>query len=317
MRGVKSRIGLLIVVAGLGCSFESSSGGGGAELEGSTSTGSTVDPSTTSAGVTTASTTPDTDEQPDTTSTTTSESDGPTETTDESTSTGEEPTTTGPDETTDASSSSSGGETFLLCDDTDDDLRGCYDFADIADGVLPDLSMYGNDGDVGDLGMEAGPFGTAVRPGMNATISIPDSGSLDVVGPASWEAWVLFDSFPGSGRAGVIDNEAQYSLIYNAGQGLRCNGGGVNAIAPNVPMGQWLHVACNFDGDEMSIWLNGNLEDTATGGSPMATANTLPVSLGDTSPSFNETMDGLVGGVRFWSVVRTQKELEAAAAVLD
>lgn len=305
-------------MAGLGCSF-SGSPGGGAELEDSTSSsGSSVDPPAVTAGVTTASTAPDTDEQPETLSTTTDDTEGATDTVDESTSTGDEPTTTGPGETTDgSSSSSSGGESFALCDEADVDLRGCYDFADIAGGVLTDLSMYGNDGGTGDIGIEGGPFGNAVRPGADATISIPDAPSLDVVGPASWEAWVFFDSFPGAGRAGVLDNEAQYSLIYNSGQGLRCNGGGVSAFAPNVPMGEWVHVACNFDGDEMSIWLNGVLEDSAGGGFPLATGNALPVSIGDTSPSFNETMDGLVGGIRIWSVVRTQEEIEEAAAVLD
>jgi hypothetical protein len=272
---------------------------------------------TTPSGVTTASTSePDTEDPPDTLSTTTDGTESTTGASETSTSTGADPTTTGPGETTDGSSSS-GGDSFVLCDEADRELRGCYDFADIAGGVLPDLSMYGNDGEVGDIGIEAGPFGDAVRPGADATISIPDSASLDVVGPASWEAWVLFDSFPGGGRAGVLDNEAQYSLIYNAGQGLRCNGGGVSAFAADVPMGEWIHVACTFDGDEMEIWLNGELEDSVSGGFPMGTANTLPVSIGDTSPSFNETMDGLVGGVRVWGVVRTEEEIAEAAAILD
>ncbi len=284
-------------------------------MEDSTSSGasgSSVDAS----AVTTASTAPDTDEQPETLSTTTDESEGPTDTVDESTSTGEEPTTTGSGDTNDGSSSS-GGVPFVLCDETDADLRGCYDFADVAGGVLTDLSMYGNDGETGDIGIEGGPFGNAVRPGVDATISIPDAPSLDVVGPASWEAWVFFDAFPGTGRAGVLDNEAQYSLIYNSGQGLRCNGGGLSVFAPNVPMGEWFHVVCNFDGDEMSIWLNGVLEESVGGGGPIGTANTLPVSIGDTSPSFDEPMDGLVGGVRIWSVTRTREEIEEAAAVLD
>lgn len=249
--------------------------------------------------------------------TTTDDSNGPTNTTYESTSTGHTPSTSGPSESTDGSTSSSGGGSFQLCDDSDVDLRGCYDFSEIADGVLADLSMYGNDAEVGDVGVEVGPFGDAARPSARARISIPDDESLDVVGPASWEAWVNLDSLPETGRVGIIDNDGQYSMIYSSIQGMRCNAGAVSALAPNIPVREWVHVACTYDGSEISIWLNGELEDSTDGGFSIGTINLMPVSLGDTSPFFNETMDGLIGGVRFWSVVRTEAELEDAAAALD
>ena len=221
-------------------------------------------------------------------------------------------------ETTDGSttdgSSSSGGEAFVLCDDADADLRACYDFADAGDGVLIDLSMYGNDGSVDGVDIERGPFGDAVRVGDDAEVSVPDSESLDVEGPATWEAWVYLDAVPAMGRVGILDNDGQYSMILYADMGLRCNGGNLTVFAPDVPVGQWVHLACTFDQDEMIVWVDGEPIDSVSGGSPLATEFGQPMSVGDTSPDFVAPLNGLVGGVRVWSAVRSQAEMTEAAA---
>ena len=219
-------------------------------------------------------------------------------------------------ETTEGSSSS-GGRAFVLCDGgRNADLRACYDFSDLGEGILTDLSTYGNHGTVTAVEVEAGPFGQAVRVAQEAEISVPDSASLDVEGPATWEAWILVDTLPTTGRVGILDNDGQYSIILYADGGLRCNGGGLNVFAPDVPVGQWVHVACTFEQGEMVVWVDGDPVDSATGGTPISTAFGAPLSIGDTSPDFASPLEGLVGGVRVWSEARSQREItEAADAV--
>jgi len=243
---------------------------------------------------------------------------GTTESTDTTDATGSTDTTDSGETTStagDESSSSTGGPGFVLCDDSDADLRACYDFADVGGGVLDDLSMYGNDGEVGAVGEEAGPFGGAVRVSETAEISVPDSESLDVLGPATLEAWVHFDSLPAMGdRVGILDNDGQYSMIVFGNGGLRCNGGGISAFAA-VPTEEWVHLACRFDGDEMSAWVDGVEVESETGGAPFNVDATNPMSLGDSSPAFEEPMDGLLAAVRVWSVARSDDDIVDAAAV--
>ena len=259
------------------------------------------------AGVTTASASASTSSA--TTDTPTTDPSGDTETTTPgSTSTTDE---TGE---TDEGSSSSGGREFVLCDDRDPELRACYDFSGVGEGVLTDLSMYANEGEVGPVMVEPGPFGDAVRVGADAEISVPDSVSLDVEGPATWEAWIYIDAWPMADRVGILDNDAQYSIMLYAETGLRCNGGGLNVFAPEVPVGQLVHVACSHDQDEMTVWVDGEPIASATGGTAIDTNAEAPMSIGDTSPDFVAPFDGLVGGVRIWSEVRTQSEMTEAAA---
>ncbi len=224
-------------------------------------------------------------------------------------------TTGAPGDTSGSSSSSSGGDPFVLCDDSNPDLRACYDFADVGDGVLTDLSSHGNDGTVGAVGVEAGPFEGAVRVSGSEEISVADSASLDVPNTITFEAWVWLDSNPQPGsRHGVLDNNGQYSLFLYPQNGFRCDGGFVSAFTGEVPLEQWVHVACTYDGDTMTAWLGGELVATETGGSALGVDNGDPMSIGDGSPEFDEPLDGLVAAIRIWSVIRTAGEIADAAA---
>ena len=228
---------------------------------------------------------------------------------------------TGPDDTTtggssSSTSSSSGGEPFVLCDESDADLHACYDFANLGGGMggmLTDHSMYENHGTVSAVQVEPGPFDGAVRFSENAEVVIPDSPSLDLVGPISLEAWVYVDTLPGEERVGIVDNDAQYSAMLYADEGIRCHGGNAQASTAAFPTAAWFHFACVHDGRGMEIWIDGQLQASGRGGDPIATGSTDPLAIGDSSPNYDVPLDGLVGAVRIWSSVRTADELQAAA----
>ena len=226
--------------------------------------------------------------------------------------------TTGPNDfttgdATSSGSSSSGGEPFVLCDDADPDLHACYDFANVDGGTLTDHSMYENHGTVSAVQVEPGPFEGALRFSEDAEVAIPDSPSLDLPGPLSFEAWVYVDSLPDEDRVGIVDNDAQYSAMLYAGEGIRCHGGNAQASTAAFPIADWFHIACVHDGRGIEVWIDGQLEASGAGGDPIATRSAAPVAIGDSSPGYDVPLDGLVGAVRIWSSVRTEEELEAAA----
>ena len=219
-----------------------------------------------------------------------------------------------------AAESTSGSDTegaeFVLCDPYDPELRGCYDFADVESGTLADLSSYGNHGTAAGLQVQPGPFGDAVRFSTDVEVAVPDSASLDLTLPLTFEAWVWLDSIPSAGRVGIIDRDGQYSLLLFADTGLRCNAG-TSAFAAELPIGQWMHVACVNDGSAMSIYVDGQLVQSVDGTAVPNTGNVNVMSIGDTSPGFTEPMDGMIGALRFWSVALDAEQIAAAAATVD
>lgn len=46
-----------------------------------------------------------------------------------------------------------------------------------------------------------------------------------------------------------------------------------------------------------------------TGGDPLDTGNSLPMSFADTSPDFDEPLDGLLDAVRIWRVARSAAQI--------
>lgn len=324
---------MVLSLVGLGCSFETDSGNPQSgmtvgDTEASGMTGST-DPSATTGSVDpSGSTDPSgssdpsgpTDPTGPTDPSTPTDPSGLTDpsTTDDSTTTGSSTTsdegTSGTTEDEVESSSSTGEAPFELCDDSLVALRACYDFAAADSGTLSDGSTHGNDGMTVGVALEPGPFGGAARFGQNSLISVPDSAPLDLPGDLTYEAWLRLDSLPESGRVGILDNDGQYSLMVYAGQGFRCSAAGADLFFANVPTEQWVHVACVHAGSDLSLWLDGTLAANAASNGSLLVENEEAMSLGDTSPDFDEPIDGRLAAVRVWNVARSAEEIAEAAA---
>jgi hypothetical protein len=224
------------------------------------------------------------------------------------------------DSSGDTATSSGGDVPFVLCDRADPDLRACYDFVDAESGTLHDLSSHGNDGTV-DAGVDVqpGPFGSVVRVTDDATISVPDSASLDILGPdISFDVWVRLDALPPANeRRGIFDKDGEYSLMVFGTDGLRCGIGHTNVLATPI-LGEWMHVACVGAEDGTAMYIDG--VEVQTGESPVDAMvdNFNPLAVGDNSPQFDQPLDGQVAALRVFSRTLGPGEVaEAAAAALE
>lgn len=197
----------------------------------------------------------------------------------------------------------------------DPDLRLCVRFdAEIA-GTFVDES--GNNNDVANTN-------TSLVPGISlyaalgtptARHEIPDSASLELTTGMTIESWLRFDSLPGAGRAGVIDNDGQYSMIYYAGSGLRCSNGLNNLPNAPVPTGVWFHAACVWDGANLTLYIDGLPQLAMASVGTMDTTNVEAISILNTSPVFDEPMDGAIDNLRIWHIGRTQAQICADAGI--
>jgi hypothetical protein len=295
----------LAATAAAACTFGSAADGGGS-LPDTTSGSTAAEPATTNVP-------PD----PDTSSGATGTG-GPASTTSTEPSTSSDTAAATSTSTDSTSSDSTGsGETFVLCDAGDPDLRACYDFVGAESGVLTDLSSHGNDGTVSAaVVVSAGPFGSTVQPSARGEIRVPDSSSFDLVSPAlSFDAWVWLQALPLAGqRAGVLDDDGQYSLFVYADQGVRCGFGPVEFFGPQLPLGQWVHVACVGEAGTSRMYIDG--VEVATAGDPGqgSAKNVADIAIGDNSSAFGEPLDGQLAAVRVWS--RTLSPAEVAEAAL-
>lgn len=144
---------------------------------------------------------------------------------------------------------------------------------------------------------------------------IADSASLDLTTAMTIEAWLRLDSLPGSGRAGVLDNDGQYSVILYAGTGLRCSNGVDDLPHEPVSTGVWFHMACAWDGSDLTLYIDGAPVQTMASVGTIDTTNTDPISILDSSPLFDEPMDGAIDNLRVWHSARTQAQICADAGI--
>jgi hypothetical protein len=85
---------------------------------------------------------------------------------------------------------------------------------------------------------------------------------------------------------------------------------GTTTIANNT----WYHVACTYNGAQLRLYLNGNVENTITVNRIAQSVSIQPVSIGSALNSTNVAagfFQGRIDEVRIWNVARTQASIQA------
>lgn len=133
------------------------------------------------------------------------------------------------------------------------------------------------------------------------------------------EAWVNYQSLSG---AYIISNEGWTNATGSEGFSLRTGGTklefvlGANTEWPSlqstmdIQLDTWYHVAATYSGTEMKLYINGVLDGSKTITNPMI-LSTQNVSIGEGSMWKGRLLNGKLGDLRFWNVVRTDAEIAA------
>ena len=195
-----------------------------------------------------------------------------------------------------------------LCDPADTALIGCFAFEDTAEsqsgaGLVVTASglVYGE-----------GIRGRALDTRLQGALHIEETPALDF-DAFTIEMWVHPDALPtGAGRAGLFDNDGQYSVFIFQNAGVRCSGSGSVLPEGVLATGTWTHLACVHDGQSVTLHVNGEARATGPAGPPPRGAINGSNVAGD-SPNGNDRFVGRIDELRIWNRARTAAEVCAAA----
>jgi hypothetical protein len=194
-------------------------------------------------------------------------------------------------------------------------LVGWWRFNETSGGVASDSSGNGNDGAVnGGATWVAGKYGNALSfDGTSGYVNVPDSSSLDFGSQITIEAWI-YPGAVGSEMGIIAKHWTQYYL--RLGLGAHAEGsvsiGGVGYRVygtTTLSTGQWYYVVFTYDGQNMRIYVNGNLENTvALTGAIDTTTHSLTIGqIGSALQFFN----GIIDEARIYSRALSATEIQA------
>ncbi len=185
-------------------------------------------------------------------------------------------------------------------------LVGCWAF----EGNVTDASGDNNDATAQNTTFGTGKVGMGLVLQANSLVAVPDS--LSLTSPTlSVETFIGPTALPTAGtRMGVIDNDGQYGVFLIENQ-VQCVIG-LTVTAPQVPINQFTHIACTYDGATVGLYINGALANTATGGAPLGSGNTNGMVIGGNSPN-GDSLIGTIDQVRVWNTARTAQQICAAS----
>lgn len=191
-----------------------------------------------------------------------------------------------------------------FCDPSDPTLAACYRF----EGNTLDESSFAQATTATGASYQQGVAGQALHTGNGSSITVAESTSLDFTTAMTFELWARPASLPtGSGRAALIDNNAQYGLFIYAGGNVACTASGSStATVQAVAISQWTHLACVFDGSAstLQLYVDGVLRATQNlPFSSLSTSTRDGTAIGRNNPS-GDSFYGEIDGLRMWNVVR-------------
>jgi hypothetical protein len=207
-----------------------------------------------------------------------------------------------------------------FCDRSKDTIVACYEFED----NTTDGSQYM---------LAANPTGatfTQSMQGLGKALSLASSSNVQIAETVhldlqsfTVEAWLNPSFFSGQNLS-VVNNGGQYGMFVDPSNAPFC----VKVTPPStiVPThapavmalrtGHWTHVACVYDGKNLTIYVDGAQANEDTMGGMVATAAMGGTGIGSQTPTQAQENHyvGLIDNLRIWSVPRTGAQICADAA---
>ena len=197
-------------------------------------------------------------------------------------------------------------------------LLAAWGFDEGSGTTTADQSGTGNNGTLSNATWSAtGKFGKALSfNGTNASVTVPDSNSLDLTTGMTLEGWVrptvsndwqtlIVKERPGElvyGLYSSTDANRPQSQVTVGGSARLLNG------TATIPAGAWTHVAATYDGTTQRLYVNGTQVSTlATTGTIMT--STSPLKIGGNT-IWSEWFNGLIDEVRVYGRALSASEIQ-------
>ena len=192
-------------------------------------------------------------------------------------------------------------------------LAAAYAFSEGSGTTTTDSSGNGNGGELTNATWTTGKFGNALSfNGTSALVTVPDSPSLDLTTGMTLEAWVSPNA--GDAWADVIykgQNDTYY-LAGSAPEGPPGAGGTFSAQpvlgTSALPRNAWSHLAATYDGQTLTLYVNGTQVASRLGETPIATSSGALTLGGDFL--YGQWFDGKIDEVRIYNVALTASQIQ-------
>jgi len=200
-----------------------------------------------------------------------------------------------------------------------DSLVGYWKFDEGSGNIAYDSSGNGNDGTIYTATWVDGKVGKALGfNGIDSYVSIPDSSSLDISGnQMSVEFWVKFDS--------LIDGSSPYMKFYDKGNAYNSamletgnirftfwvagdSSANLDSSRTSWLAGTWYHIAEVYDGNVMSIYVNGALDNSMPMTGNIA-STTYPIALGAYTLGGQYFLHGAMDEFKIYDYGRTSQDI--------
>ena len=187
-----------------------------------------------------------------------------------------------------------------------------------------DSSGNGYDGElIGDAAWTTGRIGGAlVFDGNEDHVEITDSNELVITDQITVAAWIKVDAFDKQWQAIVTKGDSSWRLQRNAGKsglefacsGLLIPGNRWGSIygAVDVNDGRWHHATGVYDGETLSLYIDGALDVSAEATGKIGQTDKM-VLIGENCEKRGRCWNGLIDDVRIYSYGMTAEEVAALA----
>jgi hypothetical protein len=147
-----------------------------------------------------------------------------------------------------------------------------------------------------------------------SSANVSDRDSLDVSGEATFEFWLKHDGTSDADARVIQKQNAYHIRLVGSGEDRRIMWDGQfsqRSITSRtaVPAGEWTHVAVTYDGTQFNLYINGELDNSASGSKPVQTSNN-ELRIGSNGAGNDQFLSGRVDELRIWDVARTAEQIE-------